>query len=156
MPGTAIVQIGLKQWNVQVATTPAELTQGLSGVPSMSAYNGMLFDMGTGPEAVINVTMEDMLFPLSIVFFGNDLKVTEVALISSPGETGLHTMYPARFFMEVNLGELGDVEIGDTVIITGYVPPEQFTISSLISLMVSMMVVVMMMKMMMQSMKQLS
>jgi len=152
MPGQAIVQIGDKQWSVQVATTPAELAQGLSGVESILPYTGVLFDLGS--ERIVNVTTEFMLFPISIVFFGDDLKVTEVAPITWPGETDLHTMYPARFFMEVNVEELEGVQIGDQVVIAGYTPTTSTTSGSLIELMVTVLIVTMMMKMMMGAMEQ--
>lgn len=146
MPGQATVQIGLTQWSVQVATTPAELVQGLSGVESLLPYTGMFFDLGS--ERIVSVTTESMLFPISIVFFGNGLKVTEVVPIASPGDPDLHTTLPARFFMEVNIDELDDVQIGDSIIITGYTPPRATTLSSVVGLMMNVMVVVMMMKMM--------
>lgn len=145
---TGTVTIRGTQWAVQVATTSAELSQGLSGVASIPAYTGMLFDLGS--ERIVTVNAYNMLFPLSIVFIDEDLKVTEIALILMPGDDGT-TIYPCRYFLEVNLGEADGVVIGDQVTITGYTPT---TMSSLIGLMVTVMIVVMMMQIMSKTVKE--
>ena len=112
MPGQAIVTIKDKQWSCSVASTLAELAAGLSGVPSIPPGTGMLFVLPQ--EQIITVTAEDMLFPLSVIFIGENLQVTEVALLLAPGDWGT-TSLSCLYFVEVNVGEADAIEAGDEV-----------------------------------------
>ena len=114
MPGEATVAIRDKQWAVSVATTPEELSQGLKGVPSIPANTGMLFD--TGADQIITVSTEGMLFPVDVIFIGDNLKVTEVAFGLPPEDWGTASL-PARYILEVNAGEAAGIEGGDDVAI---------------------------------------
>lgn len=146
MPGEALVTIGSKQWTVSVASTPAELVAGLSGIASMEANTGMLFDLGY--EQIVTVSAEDMLFPLSIIFIGGNLLVTEVALLLAPGGSGTSSL-PCKYFLEVNEGEAEGIVAGDAVTIElSEQPTEGIDISEIMNMMIMLVVVVMMMKMM--------
>jgi len=116
MPGTATLTINSTQWQVSVATTPSELTQGLGGLPSIPANTGMLFDLGY--ETIITVTTEPMLFPLDIAFISSSLVVVDIARNVQP-DCLITSDVPARYFLEVNAGELSGVAIGDAVVIQG-------------------------------------
>ena len=70
----------------------------------------MLFD--TGFEQTIEVTTAPMLFSLDIAFLSDDLVVIEVRRNVAPGYLVISTT-PARYFLEVNAGELEDIDIGD-------------------------------------------
>ena len=120
MAGQAMVTIKNKQWTCWVASTPAELAIGLSGVTSIPVGTGMLFILPQ--EQVVTVTAEGMLFPLSVIFVGEDLRVTEVALLLAPGDYGT-TSLPCRYFLEVNVGEADDISPGDVVSISFSAPP---------------------------------
>jgi len=112
MPGQGIVSIGINQWSVSVATTPAEWSQGLSGIVSMPAGTGMLFDMGK--DVVMDITTELMLFPIDVIWIHSTEGVKGVARNVPPGYTTNPTM-GCRYFMEVNAGEASGVNIGDSV-----------------------------------------
>lgn len=148
------VTIGAKTWVVEVASTSAQITQGLSGRASLLPYNGMLFDLGS-PQASITIKMSAMLFGLGIVFISEDHKIVGLgtALAGAPNETitFLSGHYP-RYFLEFNASEFAGMAQGDSVVISGYTPT---TTSSIISLMVTMMIVVMMMQMMAKTMKEI-
>ncbi|MDD5082203.1 MAG: DUF192 domain-containing protein [Dehalococcoidales bacterium] len=134
MPGQATVTIRDKHWDCAVASTLAELAGGLSELPDMPAGAGMLFVLGA--EQIVTVTAENMLFPLSIIFIGNDLQVTEVAYLLAPGDYGT-TSRPCRYFLEVNAGEAATVAAGDTVVIAfASIPPSPATdwVSPVVSL----------------------
>jgi len=137
----AVVIISGKQWQVEVARTAAELATGLSGRASLLPGHGMLFDLGT--ERIVTVSAENMLFPLSVIFIGANLKVTEVALLLAPGDWGT-TSLPCRYFLEVNQNEASGVAPGDSVIIQGYSPPTQLNLTLVLSAMVGLVVVAMM------------
>lgn len=125
MPGQAIVTIDGKQWAVSVATTTTELVSGLSGVASMAAGTGMLFDMG-GDRSSIPVNMSQMLFALDIVFISSTAGVVGVLHDVQPGDEAqfqADTTAGARYFLEMNAGEAEEVEVGDTVDLGGEVQP---------------------------------
>ena len=114
MAGRAIVTINDKQWSINLANTPAELAQGLGGLPDLPTGTGMFFDLGQ--DQVIQVTTMPMLFPLDIAFLSETLVVTEVYRNIQPGYLVTSTM-PARYFLEVNAGEFTGVESGDQALI---------------------------------------
>jgi len=114
MPGQAVVTIRDKQWQVSIADTPWELTQGLGGLAELAENTGMFFD--TGYEQIIQVTTVPMLFPIDIAFFSESLAVTEVHRNVEPGFIVTPTV-PARYFIEINAGELESIEAGDVALI---------------------------------------
>ncbi len=111
MPGQAIITIRDKQLQASIATTPGELTQGLGGLAELAPNTGMFFD--TGYEQIIQVTTVPMLFPIDIVFLSESLAVTEVYPNVESGFIITPTS-SARYFLEVNVGELEGIEVGDT------------------------------------------
>jgi len=113
MAGQAIITIKDKQWTVDVASTYSELTQGLGGLPEMTPMTGMLFDLGF--EQTIEVTTVPMLFPLDIAFLTEDFSVAEVYAGVEPGYL-VTSQAPARYFLEVNAGELEGIEPGDVAV----------------------------------------
>ncbi len=147
---TATVTIRDTVWQVDVAETASERSQGLSNVPAMSAYTGMLFDMGS--EQIISIQTENMLFSLDVLYLNESLVVTEVKENVLPGQSSVLSELPARYFMEVSAGEFSGIGIGDAATVTGYTPSSGM--SSVIETMVTMMIVIMMMGMMMRTMKE--
>lgn len=115
MAGQATVAIGDAQWLVDVALTPWELSQGLGGIAVIPAGRGMFFDLGY-PQ-IIEVTTVPMLFPLDIAFLADGLTITEVHHDVAPGLL-LACASPARYFLEVNAGEMAGVEAGATAVVT--------------------------------------
>ncbi len=106
LAGQAVVVIGSKQWAVNVASTYAELTSGLSGVASIAANSGILFDMGVD-QARIDVNMSQMLFSLDIIFINSASGVVGVLHDVQPGESASFqaaNTLGARYFLEVNTG----------------------------------------------------
>jgi len=116
----AVVAIRDKSWDVQVPATTAEMHQGLGGLESLAANTGMFFDMGY--ECTIGVNTLEVLFNLDIAFISDDLVVTEVLRDVIPGLT-FTSSYPSRYFLEINSGELEEIEVGDNVVVTGIVLP---------------------------------
>ena len=109
MSGQAVFTLQDKEWLTDLALSPWELEQGLGGLPGLAPGTGMLFDLGY--EQTITVTTVPMLFNLDIAFLSEDLTVTEVYRSVSPGYLVTSTQ-PARYFIEVNAGELDGIETG--------------------------------------------
>ncbi|MDO8715939.1 MAG: DUF192 domain-containing protein [Dehalococcoidales bacterium] len=112
MAGQVRVIISDKEWLASLAQAPWELTQGLGGIPEIPPGTGMLFDLGF--EQTVTVTTEPMLFPLDIAFLSESLAITEIYRDVQPGYHVSSTL-PARYFLEVNAGELTGVDIGSQV-----------------------------------------
>lgn len=121
MSGQAIVTIRDKQWDVSIAATSWELTQGLGGLPSMPAGAGMLFDLGL--TQTIQVTTVPMLFPLDIAFLSDTMVITEIYRNIQPGYLVTSTL-PARYFLEVNAGEMEGIDSGDRANVEVTAPSE--------------------------------
>lgn len=113
----AVVIIGTngvekKRWTCSVARTYAELAAGLSNVASMLPDVGMLFVLPS--TQIITVVTSDMLFPLDVIFIGEDLAVTEVVQNLPPG-TSVASSSPCTYFLEVNASETEGIVAGDDV-----------------------------------------
>jgi len=119
MSGQAVVTIKGKQWQCSVASTLAEQTTGLSGVSSIPANTGMLFDLGslefiTVPVTSVTIDMSQMLFPIDVVFMDSNGMVLGVIYELYPGvnETFQSDM-GIRYFLEMNAGESVGILPGD-------------------------------------------
>ena len=89
--------------DVEMATTPDQLRQGLMYRRSLAADAGMLFDFGS--DQPVSMWMKNTLIPLDMVFIAGDGRVVGIteravpqslAIISSPG--------PVRAVLEINGG----------------------------------------------------
>jgi len=108
MPGTAAVVIDSTCWDVSVASTSAERSQGLGGLLFLPAGQGMLFDLGYSQQ--VTVTTYPMLFDLDIIFLDDQCLVSSVCRNITPGHEITEV---CRYFLEVNAGEAAGVELGD-------------------------------------------
>jgi len=116
-----IVVIGSNQWTCSLASTPTELTAGLSGQESLPPGEGMLFDLGVD-YSHIDINMTEMLFPLDIVFINSNQAVVGVLHDVQPNDEAYFIASDslgARYFLEVNAGEAASVNIGDEASVTG-------------------------------------
>lgn len=113
--------IGGKEWQASLVSSSWELSRGLGGIAVLPQNTGMLFDVGY--ERYIQVTTKPMLFPIDIAFFSDDLVVTEIYSNIGTGHL-IGSKQPARYFFEVNAGELHNVESGDMASVS-YLPTEQ-------------------------------
>ena len=127
MAGQGIVIVEASQWSVWLATTPTEMTQGLSSMESIPPGSGMLFDLGVDYQQ-IQINMLSMLFPLDIIFINSSKGVVGVLHNVQPGETDVRfeavNIPGARYFLEVNALEASNIEYGNTVNISGNVQPQ--------------------------------
>ncbi len=106
----------MEQWDVEIANTPEVRQRGLGGRPSLQSGTGMLFDMGT-PQIII-VTTVPMLFPIDIAFLDDKMLITEICFNIPPGYL-VTSKHPARYFLEVNAGEMKDKNPGNRLTFTG-------------------------------------
>ena len=112
------VKIAGQRIKVELASTPEEQAQGLSGREELKPDHGMLFVFGfSGPHLF---WMKDMNFPIDIIWIGEDKKVIYVKRDAQP------ELYPemygsefssALYVLEVIAGfsEKNNLQIGDEV-----------------------------------------
>ncbi len=106
--GTITIQYST--WQVSIAADPLDLSTGLGNLPGLPAATGELFDLGV--SQTIQITTVPMLFALDIAFLDENLVVTEVYRDILPGHL-VTSQQPARYFLEVNAGELAMFNPGD-------------------------------------------
>ena len=112
---------------VELAVTPAERNQGLSGHPPLADNEGMLFVFEN--EAKWIFWMKEMLFPLDMVWIDarcNVVDITENAPKPDPEQAleDLPRFFPktlAQYVLEVNAGtaQRTGITIGDRVVFGG-------------------------------------
>lgn len=104
-------------FSVEVADTPARQAQGLSGRPTLGEREGLLFVF---PQAgVYNFWMKDMLFPIDIIWIGEDRRVVDLTEDARPESypKTFASRVPARYVLEVPAGTVRreNFVIGDPV-----------------------------------------
>lgn len=110
-----VIRIGSEQWSVELASTPASRELGLGSRVSLPPRNGMLFsfpDSGPGKYAF---WMKGMLFPLDIAWIRDGEVVFLERNIASDSQDILRPPTDADLVLEVNAGEMENIEIGDRV-----------------------------------------
>ena len=111
-PGVASVRIGRDvTYAVDVAVTPGERQQGLSGRETMAQDTGMLFVFEE--EQPLHFWMKDMRFPLDIIWIDGQCRLIDVAAdVPTPPPNAdnseiprAQSPSPARYVLELNAGE---------------------------------------------------
>ncbi len=108
---------------VELAVTPAERNQGLSGHPPLADNEGMLFVFEN--EAKWTFWMKEMLFPLDMLWIDARCTVVDITENAPKPESGqalgdLPRFFPktlAQYVLEVNAGtaQRTGIAIGDQV-----------------------------------------
>ena len=110
-PDSAFVSIGDATYSVDLAISPDERRQGLSGRERMPLDVGMLFVFEE--ERRLNFWMKEMHFPLDIIWIDAQCRLVEVAAnIPTPPPNAanadiprVQSTSPARYVLELNAGE---------------------------------------------------
>jgi uncharacterized membrane protein (UPF0127 family) len=120
------IYLGSKALNVTIADEPEERIQGLSGVTSLTDFNGKLFIFDTDEKH--GIWMKDMLFPIDIIWIDKNLMVIDIAENVDP------STYPrvyapknsARFALEVNAFFVSTtkIAIGDRLVLPPGILPK--------------------------------
>ena len=122
-----VVTVGDTPFVVELAVTPAERNQGLSGHPPLADNEGMLFVFEN--EAKWTFWMKEMLFPLDMFWIDSRCTVVDITENAPKPETGQALQDLPRFFpktlalyvLEVNAGtaQQAGITIGDRVTFNG-------------------------------------
>ena len=104
-----VVAVENAEFIVELAVSPQERTQGLSGRSSLAPGTGMLFIFES--EGLHSFCMEDMRFPLDFVWISARCTVAAITPNvppPAPGKVNLPTYSPAtpvQYVLEINSGE---------------------------------------------------
>ena len=118
LPQVGTITLGSNTLQVEIAATPKQWEQGLSGRATLDATAGMLFRF---PEVHVPVFwMKDMRFPLDMIWIDNDTVVDITANVPAPTSPTLPTYSPKQevdTVLEVNAGyaENHKIKLGDTL-----------------------------------------
>ena len=126
-PDIPLLRVGGAEFPVELAITPEQRSQGLSGRDSLPSGTGMLFIYET--DGTHTFWMKDMNFPLDFVWISGECMVAEVTVNAPPPEPGQSQGFlptynapgPVRYILEINAGEAGTAGIntGDPVEFAG-------------------------------------
>ena len=111
-----ITESGKHEFEVEMALTDRQQTQGLMFRRSLPRNAGMLFDYRMARS--INMWMKNTYIPLDIIFIGNDGKIVNIAQRTIPhSEAMITSRGKARAVLEVNGGTVSRLGIipGDKV-----------------------------------------
>jgi len=122
----ATVTVGDSSFTVELAATPEERSQGLSGRPNLAAGTGMLFVFQQ--EGSYAFWMKDMRFPLDMVWIDAQCLVVDITRNAPPPEpeqalSDLPTFgpsVPVVYVLEINAGESeAGIRPGSRAVFTG-------------------------------------
>ena len=102
------IEIGDKQYNVRIAITDEEQSDGLKNIEKLSDNEGMLFVFDK--EDQVSMWMEDTVIPLDVIFIDEDYNVVKVQQ-GVPKSKELITSDNTKYVLEVNAGS--GIKIGD-------------------------------------------
>lgn len=119
IPAESLVRIGNVYVSVEIATSAAAVTKGLSGRPSLPPDAGMLFAFDK-PDRY-RFWMPDMRFPLDILWIDGGRMVDIDHDVSNVFDSANPVFYtpstPVRYVLEVNAGFANKhgIRIGDAI-----------------------------------------
>ena len=102
------IEIGDKQYNVRIAITDEEQSDGLKNIDKLFDNEGMLFVFDK--EDQVSMWMEDTVIPLDVIFIDEDYNVVKVQQ-GVPKSKELITSDNTKYVLEVNAGS--GIKIGD-------------------------------------------
>ena len=102
------IEFGDKQYNVRIAITDEEQSDGLKNIEKLFDNEGMLFVFDK--EDQVSMWMEDTVIPLDVIFIDEDYNVVKVQQ-GVPKSKELITSDNTKYVLEVNAGS--GIKIGD-------------------------------------------
>lgn len=112
---TKTVKINNQEFSLEIATTPSQLSRGLSNRTQLCQNCGMLFVFPT-PQ-ILQFWMKDTLIPLDMIFLDKDKKIINI-ITASVGDLSLkNSLAPALYCLELNAGRSVELNLknGDTI-----------------------------------------
>ena len=114
---TIVTASGPQKFTVELATTPAQMEQGLMFRQSLAPDSGMLFDFKT--PSMASMWMKNTLIPLDMLFIDAQGRIVNIAERTVPGSLDpVGAAAPVRAVLELNGGTAARLGIrpGDRVL----------------------------------------
>lgn len=114
---TIVTSGGSHKFAIEVATTPAQMAQGLMFRPHLAADAGMLFDFHN--PSMATMWMKNTLIPLDMLFVAADGRIVNIHERAVPGSLDtIAAAAPVRAVIELNGGTAARLGIkpGDRVV----------------------------------------
>ena len=112
-----IVLVGNVEIEIEIADTPAERSQGLSGRRSLAENEGMLFVFDS--SQIVSFWMKDMRFSIDIIWVSEELAIVGIEKNLSPATfpQTFSPTEPVKYVIELNAGwaDNNNIEVGDSV-----------------------------------------
>jgi len=112
--GGPSVELGGRNFKVEIADTREEQALGLMFRDSMPADQGMLFIFPN--EAPRSFWMKNTRIPLDIMYFDKDLKLISISADTPPCRVNRCPSYPskapAKYVLELNAGTASELGVG--------------------------------------------
>lgn len=99
---TKKITINDQEFTVEIASTPRQLTQGLSNRPQLCQNCGMLFVFPT-PQ-ILSFWMKDTLIPLDMIFIDQNKKIVNIVTAQVGDLSIKNSNTPALYCLELNAG----------------------------------------------------
>lgn len=91
-------------FNVELATTDAQITQGLMYRKELRPNDGMLFMFGD--SKIRTFWMKNTYIPLDIIFIDENWRIVHIATDAKPLSVSIiSSKYPAHYVLEINAGQ---------------------------------------------------
>ena len=103
------LEISDKTFKVAIADTDELRYRGLSNLPKLGKYKGMLFILPQKTE--VNMVMRDMLIPLDFVFLDENFVVTKTGTLEKDESGSIHSDRPIQMVLELNKGIVDEYRI---------------------------------------------
>ena len=110
------MKIGNSNYNIELSTTIAQKTKGLSGRDSLCKNCGMLFTFGF--ETNLPFWMKDTLIPLDMIWLDKNGKIVDIQTASEINSTKIYqNQTPAQYVLELNANDSQKInlKIGDII-----------------------------------------
>ena len=113
---TVRLNVGGQEYTVEVARSSKDQQRGLMYRTSLGEKKGMLFVYEE--SRVLHFWMKNTLIPLTILFIGADGTIRDIQHMKAESEKTVDSLYPAKYALEVNLGEPEKfgIKVGDKVV----------------------------------------
>jgi uncharacterized protein len=112
---TITLSIGSRDFQIEIADSPAERTKGLMNRKKLDTFKGMLFIFDE--DTNVSFWMKNTSIPLSIAYIAKDGTIKEIHDMVPFSERRIVSTFAVRYALELNKGafETLDVHPGDKI-----------------------------------------
>ena len=109
------IKINQEDFTVQIATTPSQLSKGLSNRKELCQNCGMLFVFPN--SQILTFWMKDTLIPLDMIFIDQNKKIVNIVTAKVGDLSIKYSTTPALYCLELNAGKALELNLknGDSI-----------------------------------------